>query len=107
MGKAADNYGSQVLAHAFILATHLGNYQGSCRGVGRFVPKTGSAVPMSLDTSVRCSQISRIVLSKTYPGPRGAQYCPVLLTSKSSTKAASDFAASSGVTARQIPCQQG
>jgi len=43
-----------------------------------------------------------MVRSSTYAGPLGAQYSPVLLMSKSSMKDASDWAASSGVTAIEL-----
>jgi hypothetical protein len=74
-------------------------YHGSCRGVVSFSlgPRTGSAVPMSLLSQVsKCTFIS---ICRSYAGPLGAQYCPVLLMSNVATHSTRLFAATSGVIA--------
>ena len=74
--------------------------------MGRSLPRTGSAVPISLypDSAyvvigISVQRIVRVV--NTHLGPRGAQYSPVDVMSKSSINLISEPAASSGVTATQ------
>jgi hypothetical protein len=74
----------------------LSRYQGNCKGVGRSVPIVTSAVPIS---PVQLISMNSRGGGGNKRGPRGAQYCPVLLISSFSVHSIKLFAASSGVTA--------
>lgn len=99
IGKNAWRVGRKFKQSRFLVKLFwdsLSGYQGNCKGVGRSVPIVTSAVPIS---PVQLISMNSRGGGGNERGPRGAQYCPVLLISSFSVHSIKLFAASSGVTA--------